>query len=251
MYRHFRAGMKTALPAAISLIPLGISMGLISSQAGLNWLQTGLLSALMMSGSAQIAAMGMVLEGLSFYLILLSSFFITLKNLMFSGTAMQHMGKTSLLQRLLCSFSICDTGSTIFCLSEDNSPGFLLGINWVLIFSIAASSVAGVLMTAALPPALANSFKIANYALFVFLIMPGISRNKRLALLVVFTAALNWLLRFFLSSSFALIISMVLGAFMGVYFVDLDTGHNQKTKSQEASKMTKILFVCHGRIYRV
>jgi len=58
MYRHFWAGMKTALPAAISLIPLGISMGLISSQAGLNWLQTGLLSALMMSGSAQIAAMG-------------------------------------------------------------------------------------------------------------------------------------------------------------------------------------------------
>lgn len=222
MYRHFWAGIKTALPAAISLIPLGISMGLISSQAGLNWLQTGLLSALMMSGSAQIAAMGMVLEGVSFYLILLSSFFITLKNLMFSGTAMQHMGKTSLLQRLACSFSICDTGATIFCLSEDNSPGFLLGINWVMIISIAASSIAGALMTAALPPALANSFKIANYALFVFLIMPGISRNWRLALLVAFTAALNWLLRFFLSSSFALIISMVLGAFIGVYFVDLD-----------------------------
>ena len=78
-------------------------------------------------------------------------------------------------------------------------------------------------MTAALPPALSNSFKIANYAVFLFLIMPGIRKNLRLALLVLFTAALNWALRFVISGSLALIISMILGAFIGVWFVDFDT----------------------------
>ena len=250
MYRRFLAGVKAGLPASISLIPLGISMGLISAQAGLNWLQTGLLSALVMSGSAQIMAMGMLMEAVPLYFILMSSFFITLKNLMFSGTAMQRLGRIPLMRRLLCCFSICDTGATIFCLSEDNSEQFLLGINWILIISIAISSVAGALMTSALPDSLSNSFRIANYALFIFLIMPGIMKNKRLALLVGFTAVLNWLLRLVFSGSLALVVSMIAGAFIGVFFVDLDTEKNQNNKSQEAFNMTKILFVCHGNICR-
>lgn len=223
MYRPFWAGAKAGLPAGISLIPLGISMGLISAQAGLGWLETGILSALVMSGSAHITAMGMLMEGVALYFILLSSFFITLKNLMFSGAAMQRLGPIPLWRRLLCSFSICDTGATIFCMSEDRSERFLLGLNLIFVVIIFISSVAGALMTAALPPTLSNSFKIANYAVFLFLIMPGIRKNLRLALLVVFTAALNWALRFVVSGSLALIISMILGAFIGVWFVDFDT----------------------------
>ena len=77
-------------------------------------------------------------------------------------------------------------------------------------------------MTGALPESVANSFGIALYAVFLSMLIPAAKGNTRLLLLVLFSAGLNWLLRFVLSTAWALVIAMILGALIGVWFVDLD-----------------------------
>ena len=51
--------------------------------------------------------------------------------------------------------------------------------------------------------------------------MPGLRANLRLAVLVVFTAVVNTILNLFIDSSWALIISTLLCAAIGTFFVDI------------------------------
>ena len=94
MKSNFFAGFRLAIPAALSLIPLGISIGLVAAQAGMNWLQSGLMTALVMCGSGQILTLGMLMEGAPIYLAMTSLFFMSLKNLIFSSTAMQRISRS-------------------------------------------------------------------------------------------------------------------------------------------------------------
>ncbi|MBQ2960651.1 MAG: AzlC family ABC transporter permease [Oscillospiraceae bacterium] len=248
MDRHFLTGAKMALPAGISLIPLGISIGLVASQAGMSWLQAGLMTALVMCGSGEILALGMVMDGAPMYLILISVFFMSLKNMIFAGSAMERVGKLSPLRRMLCCANLCDVGAGLFCTGDDDSASCLIGINTVIMLATSLSSCAGAMMTEALPITVSNSFGIALYAVFLCMIIPGARSNSRLLVLLLFTAGLNWLLRFVLSSALALVVSMMLGAFIGVYFVDLEG--DKKQKQEGVLPVKKILFVCHGNICR-
>ena len=222
MNRQFFTGLRAALPAGISLIPLGISIGLVASQAGMNWIQAGLMTALVMCGSGEILALGMVMEGAPLYLILVSLFFMSLKNLIFCSSAMQRIGDVPLYRRLLCCCNLCDVGVGIFCTSDSESDAYLMGVNAMVMLGTALSTSAGALMTGALPESVANSFGIALYAVFLSMLIPAAKGNTRLLLLVLFSAGLNWLLRFVLSTAWALVIAMILGALIGVWFVDLD-----------------------------
>jgi len=233
MNRQFLTGLKMALPASISLIPLGISIGLVASQAGMNWLQAGLMTALVMCGSGEILALGMVMDGAPMYLVLMSVFFMSLKNMIFSGSAMNRIGKVSLVRRLFCCCNLCDVGVGIFCTSDNTSDECLLGINTMVMLGTALSTSLGAVMTDALPTAVANSFGIALYAVFLSMIIPSASRNSRLMLLVLFSAGLNWLLRLFLPTAWALVAAMILGALIGVWFVDLNGEKKEENSKGE------------------
>lgn len=227
MKNQFLYGMRIALPASVSLIPLGISIGLVASQVGMNWLQAGIMTALVMCGSGEILALGMIMDGAPMYLVLMSVFFMSLKNMIFSGSAMQRIGQPSLLRRMLCCCNLCDVGVSIFCTSDSESDYCLMGVNTMVMLGTALSTCLGAVMTDALPVSVANSFGIALYAVFLSMIIPSASKNARLMLLVLFTAGLNWALRLFLSTAWALVIAMILGALIGVYFVDLDGDKKQ------------------------
>ncbi len=228
MNRDFFTGARMALPAGISLIPLGISIGLVASQAGMNALQAGIMTFLVMCGSGEILAIGMVLEGAPLYLILMSVFFMSLKNMIFCSSAMQRIGSVPLWRRLICCFNLCDVGVGIFCTSEEKSDMCLLGINTVVMLGTTLSTCLGAVMTGALPQSVANSFGIALYAVFLTMLIPGAKGNRRLLLLVLFTAGLNWALRFVLSTAWALVAAMVIGALIGVWFVELDAPETVK-----------------------
>jgi hypothetical protein len=58
--------------------------------------------------------------------------------------------------------------------------------------------------------------------MFIALLLPGLRGNGRLALLVLLCAACNALLSLFLDGAIAMILSTLLCAFAGVFFVDLD-----------------------------
>lgn len=65
----FPSGVKDAIPVCLGVIPVGISYGLLAVQAGLSQLQTVLMSVLVMAGSSQLMAVGMIGQAAVFSII--------------------------------------------------------------------------------------------------------------------------------------------------------------------------------------
>lgn len=223
MNKHFLSGMKSSIPACLGVIPVGISIGLLGVQAGLNEAETISMSTLVMAGSSQLMALNMITQGASFSTIIVGTFFINLRHIVMSSSVMQRITQTTLPQRLLGAFALCDESFAIYSLSDDNSYPFLLGTNTALYISFVGSTMIGSLMTGFLPQIVIDSFGIAFYAAFLGLLLPGVKHNEKLIILVALTAILNCLLQCLLPASWSVILAMVLGAFVGVFFVDDDT----------------------------
>ncbi len=228
MNRHFLSGMKTSIPACLGVIPVGISIGLLGVQAGLNKAETISMSAMVMAGSSQLMAINMITQGASFSTIIVGTFFINLRHIVMSSSVMQRVTQTTLLQRLLGAFALCDESFAIYSLSDDNSYPFLLGTNTALYISFVGSTIIGSLITGFLPQIVIDSFGIAFYAAFLGLLLPSIKHNARLIVLVVVTAILNCLLQYFLPASWSVILAMILGALIGVFLVDDDAVKEDK-----------------------
>jgi len=218
--KRFLLGMKASIPACLGVIPVGISFGLLAVKAGLTNFEAILMSASVMAGAAQLMSISMINQGAALSAIILGTFFINLRHIVMSSSVMHRMKKTTLLQRLVGAFALCDESFAIYSLSEEDSFLFLLGINSALYGSFILSTLVGSLMTGFLPQIVIDSFSIALYAAFLCLLLPSIKHNRQVIMMVVGTGLLNWLMQFFLPASWAVIFSMVLGAFMGVFFVE-------------------------------
>lgn len=220
MNKHFLSGMKASCPACLGVIPVGISIGLLAVQAGLKVIEAVSMSVMVMAGSAQLMAISMIKQGASLSTIILGTFFINLRHLVMSSSVMRRVKGTTLWMRLLGAFALCDESFAVYSLSEDDSYLFLIGANTALYGSFVSSTVIGCLMTGFLPQIVIDSFGVAFYAAFLGLLLPSVKHNARLIILVLITAALNWLLQCFLTASWCVILSMILGAFIGVFFVE-------------------------------
>lgn len=231
MNKHFLAGMRDSVPACLGVIPVGISIGLLAVQAGLTQGETILMSAMVMAGSAQLMAIGMIAEGAAISAIILGVFFINLRHIVMSSSAMKRVKNTTLLQRLIGSFALCDESFAIYSLSADDSYDFLLGSNTALYLSFVGSTVVGCLMTGFLPQIIIDSFGVAFYAAFLGLLLPCVKHHRRLILLCVLTAVINWLLQFIFPPSWSVILAMIGGALYGVFFVP-----DENTTESEGAK---------------
>lgn len=219
MNKHFLLGVKASIPVCLGVIPVGISFGLLAVQAGLSGFEAIFMSVMVMAGAAQLMSISMITQEAAMSAIILGTFFINLRHIVMSSSVMQRLKGTTLLQRLVGFFALCDESFAIYSLSKDDSYPFLLGSNSALYGTFVSSTVIGCLMTSFLPQIVIASFGVAFYAAFLGLLLPRIKHNIRLTVLVVTTAALNWLLQRFFPASWSVILAMVLGAIMGVFLV--------------------------------
>lgn len=222
----FADGFASALPVCLGLIPIGISYGLLAMQAGLGRLETVLMSVLVMAGSSQLMVVGMIGKAAVFTMVT-AVFFVNLRHLVMSSAAMSRMEPTSLGKRLLCAFALCDESFALFSMSGSRSADKLLGANTALYGTWVAASVLGVAIGQFLPANLAKSFGVAFYAAFLSLLLPNVRRSRSAAALVLLTAVLNTGLQLVIPASWAVILSMVLGAAIGTFFAE-DGKNEQK-----------------------
>lgn len=231
MNKHFLLGMKASIPPCLGVIPVGISIGLLGVQAGLSEIETIFMSVMVMAGSSQLMAISMITQGAALSTIIIGTFFINLRHIVMSSSVMQRVKKTTLPQRLIGAFALCDESFAIYSLSSDDSYPFLLGTNTALYISFVGSTIIGSIITSFLPQVVIDSFGVAFYAAFLGLLLPSIKHNTKLIVLVVITAVLNSLLQCFLPASWSVILAMVLGALIGVFFIDDEVIKNEKEET--------------------
>jgi len=109
---------------------------------------------------------------------------------------------------------------------------FLLGLILVNYSSWNVGTLLGTIVSDFLPEILTASLGISLYAMFLGLLMPNLTNNRKLGVLVIFTALCNSILSQLVASSWALIISTLFCAFIGVFFVDLEEPEKEEMKHE-------------------
>jgi predicted branched-subunit amino acid permease len=107
----------------------------------------------------------------------------------------------------------------------------MFGLITVTYLSWVIGTVIGTLISVMLPTIVSDSFGIALYALFIALIVPDVKKSLRLFVVVVLTAVINTALCFVLDKSWAIILSTLIGAFIGVFIVEdkeLENGDDEE-----------------------
>lgn len=221
--RMLLAGARAGLPIMLGYVPIGIAYAVMARQAGLTVGQTCLMSLTVYAGASQMMAAGMLAGKAGFFAIVLATFVLNLRHIIMSACVMHRMEPTPLPLRLLAAFGVTDESFAVFTTGTGKSRSvfFFLGIAVTIYLSWNLGTLLGALAMDLLPPILTASLGISLYAMFVSLLMPDLPGNGKLALLVLLTALCNTLLCRVMAASWALIVSTLLCAFAGSFFVEL------------------------------
>lgn len=214
-------GLKKGIPVILGFVPVGIAYAIMAHQAGFSAMETVLMSIFVFAGASQMMAVGMYAQGAGLVAMILATFILNLRHLIMSTCVMNKMGKEKTGQKLLAAFGVTDESFAIFTTEEEEkcSIFYFLGLITVTYSSWVAGSAIGAVTSGLLPDIVTASLGIAIYAMFIGILMPNLKHNLKLGLLVVLTALVNTLLTQFIAYSWALIISTLLCAALGVFFV--------------------------------
>jgi predicted branched-subunit amino acid permease len=170
-------------------------------------------------------AVGMVAAGASMLSCVVATFVLNLRHFIMGTYIMKKLGKTSTLEKITTAHGITDEAFAIMGAtpSESSSVPYLFGIITVTYGSWVLGTILGAFVSVLIPASISGALGIALYALFISLLVPGIKKSLRLVTLVIFTALLNAVLGLIIPSSWAIIVSCLVGAFVGVYFVEDET----------------------------
>lgn len=221
---QYLAGMKSAVPVILGFVPVGIAYAIMARQAGFTVMQTCGMSLAVFAGASQMMAVGMYTQGASIIAMIVATFILNLRHLIMSVCVVNRMRKDSIKIKLLAAFGVTDESFAIFTTEKEEkcSAIYFLGLITVTYASWNVGTLIGAVASDFLPDIVTASLGIALYAMFIGILVPNLTNNWRLGLLVVLTAVCNSILSQLLESSWALIASTLLCAFIGVFFVDLE-----------------------------
>ncbi len=226
-FQYYLKGAKAGIPVLLGFIPVGIAYAIMARSSGLSVLETGFMSMSVFAGASQMMAVGMYGQGAAIFALIIATFIINLRHLIMSTCVVNKIKTEKLSLKLLASFGVTDESFAIFTTATESSIWYFLGIITVTYSAWVGSSFLGAVFADFLPEIVSKSFAVALYALFIGLLVPSLKNNGRLCLLIVITALCNSVLSLYIPSSWALVASTLLCAFLGVFFVDLEENGNE------------------------
>ncbi len=229
--QQYVSGLRAGIPVILGFVPVGIAYAVMARQAGFSVWETAGMSALVFAGASQMMAVGMYARGASVVAMVVATFILNLRHVIMSACVMNRLKQDSVRMKLLAAFGVTDEAFAIFTIEREEhaSAWFFLGLLSVTYVSWVTGSAIGAAAVAFLPAVLSVSLGIALYAMFLGLLVPSVKRNVRLGLLVVLTGIVNTILSRLIASGWALILSTLICAGVGVAFVDMERPEEGKS----------------------
>ncbi|MFA5882181.1 MAG: AzlC family ABC transporter permease [Eubacteriales bacterium] len=184
----FLAGAKKSIPIMLGYTPLGLAFGVVAREQGLAVWQAALMSLTAFSGSGQFIAVGMLGAGFGVSAILLTTFLVNLRYLLFSASMAPHVGKLSTLAQSIVAFGITDETFTLNMSGFDRQAAdrdFILGVNICPHLSWIINSALGAAVGSMIPDINRYGVNFALPAMFIALLVMQIKDRITLAVAVI------------------------------------------------------------------
>lgn len=213
-------GAMAVLPLCIAVLPWGVLAGSFAIEAGLSIMEAQAMSAILFAGSAQLVAIGMFKAGVGLGTLLLTTFFITSRHLLYSVTLREKISPLPFRWRFILGYWLTDELFAV-CANQSNSEfnrWFALGAGgaFYLIWNLA--TFAGIVAGSYLPSLTELGLDFAVAATFIALVVPSMTNKPIVASVVVSLTASVVTSAYQIEGS--LMIASILGMFAG-YFCEI------------------------------
>ena len=198
----------------LGVVPFGLVAGVSAVSVGLSDAQAVALSALVFAGASQLAGLQLIASGSPVLVILLTTFFINLRFVMYSASIAPYLERFSASWKSLMAYLMTDQayafGVNRFS-GEPNMPHknlFYLGVAAPIWFVWMISTVVGVFVGAQVPEGWSLEFAIP--LIFMVLIIPAVTDRASAA------AALSAGVTVILADPLPFNLALIVAAFVGI-----------------------------------
>ena len=219
-WRLVRQGAIDTLPLILAAVPFGILYGVLAKAGGLSSWATMGMSLLVFAGSAQFIAVSMIAASVAWPTILLTTFFVNLRHMLYSATLAPHVTQYSSFIRARMAFWLTDETFAVvanWLRNNENKEGLqwyyfgsglLMYGNWLLCTWI------GVTLGQSLPGMENWGLEVAMIVAFVGIIAPAL--NNLPMIITALTASACAVLTWGWPNQSGLILSAIIGVIAGV-----------------------------------
>ena len=174
-FKDFLDGIRLSLPIGAGYFPLGLACGIVCAEAGMSVIQIFIMSLLVFAGAAQYIAGGMIAAGASPLSIIITTFIVNSRHILYTSVLYPYISKWSFLKQSLFAAQITDEvfavhSSSINKNNADTVTAFTLNIfshsSWII------SNTIGGISASLIPDSSKFGLDFTLYALFIALIIP-------------------------------------------------------------------------------
>ncbi len=219
---EFWGGVRAQLPILIGVTPFGMIYGILAIDAGLPVPVALGMSMIVFAGSSQFIAAQLFATGTPGVIIVLTTFVVNLRHMLYSASLAPYVKHLSTLWRYALAFLLTDEAYavTITHYEHNGDPParetfkhwYTLGAGLTLWTAWQASTAVGVLLGASVPESWALDFTLA--LTFIALVMPTL--KDRPAVFAALTAGITALVAHGLPYNLGLIVAVLAGIGAGM-----------------------------------
>ncbi|MCB9421878.1 MAG: AzlC family ABC transporter permease [Ardenticatenaceae bacterium] len=175
--RELSRGIRAELPITLGVIPFGMIYGVLAIAAGLPPAQAQAMSSIVFAGSAQFIAAQLIGLGTPAVVLLLTTFVVNLRHMLYSASLTSHVRHLSAPWRWLLAYLLTDEAYAVTILHYDDKTRrsdyqhfFFLGAGLTLWTTWQVSTAVGIFLGAQVPASWSLDFTLA--LTFIGLVVP-------------------------------------------------------------------------------
>lgn len=186
-HKLFIQGMKDSSPLIIAAIPFGIIYGALGQSTSLSPWAILAMSLFVFAGSAQFIAVGLIASATSWPIIVLTTFFVNFRHLLYSANLLPHVKPYGQKVRIPMAFLLTDESFAVasnYLQDHSNQPHFswyyfgsalFMYINWQL------CTIFGLFIGQSIPNMADWGLDMAMVVAFIGIVVPCLHNRATLA----------------------------------------------------------------------
>jgi 4-azaleucine resistance transporter AzlC len=232
--QEFFSGARNTFPLLLGAFPFGLIYGTLAVTSGLSTAAAMAMSALVFAGSAQFIAVGLVAAQAPVVIIILTTFIVNLRHMLYSATLLPYLKKLPQKWRIPLAFWLTDEtfAVTVHRFQADDASAFKhwyqLGSSIAMYLNWQLWCFLGLVLGDRIPDASGWGLDVAMPVTFIGMIIPFV-KNLPMAVCVL-TAGAASLFTLGMPYKLGIIVSACMGILAGL--ITERTGKTIKRKLQ-------------------
>ena len=226
-----KKGLKMGFPIVIGYAPVAGTFGLICKTSGFSLFETFSFSFFIFAGASQFMGVNLIMLGVSFPSIVLTTFLVNLRHFLMSSAISKRLDKNCERLIPIIAYGITDETFSISSLTKGKIKAeYILSLEFITHLAWYGFSVLGYIFGEILPKDLSSSMGIAIYALFIAMIIPQMKNSKYVTIIVILSGIINSIAKMitFIPKGWSIIIAIVISAFIGSFLLEKEEEKNEQ-----------------------